>query len=440
MANRLISAAKAPELVKKLWITLGLIAVYRMGVFIPTPGVNAGELSKLIQGTNLFGMFNLFSGGALERFSIFALGIMPYISASIIFSLLTVVSERLSQLQKEGGEMGRKKISEYTRYATVVIAVIQAFGISTWLQSNPSGFSIVDDPGWKFQLLSVITLTSGTVFIMWLGEQITQRGIGNGTSLIIFTSIVAHFPQYATQLWSRTGDQSGFGMGGIITFVVLALAAVAFIVFMERAQRRVPIHHAKRVVGRKIYGAQTQFLPLKINMAGVIPPIFASSILLFPGTLSTFFGEKYPILQRVSEFFQPGTSWVYNLFYVALIVFFSYFYTAIQFNPDDVAENVKKSGGFVPGIRPGKQTSEFLDFVLTRLTTSGAIYMSFVCVAPFFAVEQFQIFLGGTSLLIVVGVAMNFIEQIQSHLLSVKYDSFLGDNIKPQRRFSRRGA
>jgi len=439
VGNRLISAAKAPELIKKLWITLGLIVIYRLGVFIPTPGVNTFELSKLIQGTNLFGMFNLFSGGALERFSIFALGIMPYISASIIFSLLTVVSTRLSQLQKEGGELGRKKITEYTRYATVVIAVIQAFGIATWLQNNPGGHQIVEYPGWKFQLLSVITLTSGTVFIMWLGEQITQRGIGNGTSLIIFTSIVAHFPQYTTQLFSRTGEQGDFGMGSVLTFGVLALAAVAFIVFMERAQRRIPIHHAKKVVGRQVFGAQTQFLPLKINMAGVIPPIFASSILLFPGTLATFFGQKYPVLQRVSEFFQPGTSWVYNTVYVSLIVFFCFFYTAIQFNPDDVADNIKKSGGFVPGLRPGKSTSEYLDKVLTRLTAVGAVYISFVCVAPFFAMDTYQIFLGGTSILIVVGVAMNFIEQVQAHLLSVKYDSFLGDNVKPQRRFNRRG-
>ncbi len=267
----------------------------------------------------------------------------------------------------------------------------------------------------------------------------TQRGIGNGTSLIIFTSIVAHFPEQAQQLFSQTDGQSGFGMGGALTFIVLALAAVAFIVFMERAQRRIPIHHAKRVVGRRVYGAQTQFLPLKINMAGVIPPIFASSILLFPGTLATFWGEKYPVLQRVSEFFQPGTNFVYNTFYVLLIVFFSFFYTAIQFNPDDVAENVKKSGGFVPGLRPGKNTSEYLDKVLTRLTAAGAIYMSFVCVAPFFALQEFQIFLGGTSLLIVVGVAMNFIEQIQAHLLALKYDSFLGDNVKPQRRFGRPG-
>lgn len=440
MANRLVSAAKAPELIKKLWITFGLIAVYRMGVFVPTPGVNTAELGKLIQDTNLFGMFNLFSGGALERFSVFALGIMPYISASIIFSLLTVVSDRLSQLQKEGGDLGRKKISEYTRYTTVVIAVVQAFGIATWLQSNPGGFEIVEDPGWKFQLLSIITLTAGTVFIMWLGEQITQRGIGNGTSLIIFTSIVASFPDQIGQLFSRTGDQSDLSTGGLLTLGIIAVIAIAFIVFMERAQRRIPIHHAKKVVGRRVYGASTQFLPLKINMAGVIPPIFASSILLFPGTLATFFGEKYPALATVSQYFQPGTSWVYNTVYFALIVFFSFFYTAIQFNPDDVAENVKRSGGFVPGIRPGKNTAEYLDKVLTRLTTSGSLYIAFVCISPFFLFEEFRVFLGGTSLLIVVGVAMNFVEQIQAHLLAVKYDSFLGDNIKPQRRFSRRGA
>lgn len=453
--QRLISSAKAPELMKKLAITLGLLAVYRMGVFVPTPGVNAGELKGFLDSAStLFGLFNTFSGGALERFSVFALGIMPYISASIIFSLLTVVSERLSQLQKEGGELGRKKITQYTRYATVAIGLVQSFGIASWLQSNPSGYQIVENPGFTFTLLAVSTLTAGTIFIMWLGEQITQRGIGNGTSLLIFASIVASFPDAVRSLWpAGTSGAYGVSSGGLtygqfFNLALIAVAALAFIVFVERAQRRIPIQHTKKVVGRKMYGASTKFLPLKINMAGVIPPIFASSILLFPGTVATFFAADPNVaaadltfwdrfLQDISAMFQPGGSWVYNVVYVVGIIFFCYFYTAIQFNPDDVADNIKRSGGFVPGIRPGKSTAQYIDRVLTRLTTSGAIYVAFICVAPFFLFDQYQVFLGGTSLLIVVGVAMNFVEQIQSHLMAQKYEGFMNDQSKTQRRFAR---
>lgn len=453
--QRLISTAKAPELMKKLGVTIGLLAVYRMGVFVPTPGVNSGELKNFLDSAStLFGLFNTFSGGALERFSVFALGIMPYISASIIFSLLTVVSEKLSQLQKEGGELGRKKITQYTRYATVGIALVQSFGISSWLQSNPSGYQIVENPGFMFTLLAVTTLTAGAIFIMWLGEQITQRGIGNGTSLLIFASIVASFPDAVARLWpsSETGSYGtstgGLTPGEFFNLTVIAVAALVFIVFVERAQRRIPIQHTKKVVGRKIYGASTQFLPLKINMAGVIPPIFASSILLFPGTVATFFAASPDTpaadltwwdlaLQDISALFQPGGSWVYNLVYVVGIIFFCYFYTAIQFNPDDVADNVKRSGGFVPGIRPGKNTAQYIDRVLTRLTTAGAIYIAFICVAPFFLFDEYQVFLGGTSLLIVVGVAMNFVEQVQSHLMAQKYEGFMGDQNKAPKRFSR---
>jgi len=431
-AGQLISASKAPELIKKLWITAGLIAVYRLGVFVPTPGVNAQELSNfLTSGANIFGLFNAFSGGALERFSIFALGIMPYISSSIIFSLLTVVSERLSQLQKEG-DLGRKKINQYTRYGTIVLAFIQGWGIATWLESNPGGLTIVENPGLTFKLLTVLTLTAGTCFIMWLGEQITQRGIGNGSSLIIFASIISGFPRAVYQQWEgfQSGDISG---PTLFSLAVLCVAAIGFIVFFERALRKIPIHHAKRVVGRKMYGASMQFLPLKINMAGVIPPIFASSILLFPGTIAQFLKTRFPALSDVAVYLSPGT-WPYTILDIALIVFFAYFYTAIQFNPDDVAENVKKSGGFVPGIRPGKNTAEYIDRVLTRLTTAGAVYIAFVCVAPFFFLNKYQVFLGGTSLLIVVGVAMNFAEQIQSHLMAQQYEGFLGGQSK-QRRF-----
>ncbi|MGA0163064.1 MAG: preprotein translocase subunit SecY [Bdellovibrionota bacterium] len=440
MKEQLISSARAPELMKKLWITAALLAVYRMGIFVPTPGVNAAALKDLInQGATIFGLFNLFGGGALERFSIFALGIMPYISASIIFSLLGVVSPKLAQLQKEGGELGRKKINQYTRYATVLICVVQAYGMASWLQSNPNGMQIVENPGFSFKLLTVITLTAGTCFIMWLGEQISQRGIGNGISLIIFASIVASFPSAIGFLWEKV-QMGEMGGGDFFMFVLLAVAVTAFIVFMERAQRRIPIHHAKKVVGRKMYSASMQFLPLKINMAGVIPPIFASSILLFPGTIAQFLNARFPELTEISLWLSPGR-WLYNVFYVVGIVFFCYFYTAIQFNPDDVAENVKKSGGFVPGIRPGKNTAEFIDRVLTRLTTAGAAYISFVCVAPFFFFDSYQIFLGGTSLLIVVGVAMNFVEQVQSHLMAQRYDGFLGEAATRGRKFrARRGA
>jgi preprotein translocase subunit SecY len=437
LKEQLISSARAPELMKKLWITAALLAVYRMGVFVPTPGVNAGALKEFItEGANIFGLFNAFSGGALERFSVFALGIMPYISASIIFSLLGVVSPKLSQLQKEGGELGRKKINQYTRYATVLICVVQAYGLASWLQSNPSGMQIVENPGFSFKVLTVVTLTAGTCFIMWLGEQISQRGIGNGISLIIFASIVASFPGAVAFLWEKV--QNGeMGGGNFFMFVLLAIAVTAFIVFMERAQRRIPIHHAKKVVGRKMYSASMQFLPLKINMAGVIPPIFASSILLFPGTIAQFLNTRFPELTEASLWLSPGR-WLYNVLYIVGIVFFCYFYTAIQFNPDDVAENVKKSGGFVPGIRPGKNTAEFIDRVLTRLTTAGAAYISFVCVAPFFFFDSYQIFLGGTSLLIVVGVSMNFVEQVQAHLMAQRYDGFLGQSANRGRKFRAR--
>lgn len=416
---------------KKLWITAGFLAVYRMGCFIPTPGVNAKALSDFLsESANIFGLFNSFSGGALSRFSVFALGIMPYISSSIIFSLLTVVSERLAALQKEG-ELGRKKINQYTRYGTIVLAVIQGWGIASWLQSNPGGVQIVENPGLTFKILTVVTLTAGTCFIMWLGEQISQRGIGNGSSLIIFSSIVSGFPGVVAQLFEQldNGELTG---GKLFGLALLAIAAVAFIVFFERAQRRIPIHHAKRVVGRKMYGASMQFLPLKINMAGVIPPIFASSILLFPGTLAQFLKTRFPQIAEVALWLQPGT-WLYGVIDVALIVFFCYFYTAIQFNPDDVAENVKKSGGFVPGIRPGKNTSEYIDRVLTRLTTCGALYISFVCISPYFFLREYQVYLGGTSILIVVGVAMNFAEQIQSHLMAQQYEGFAGGGAKARR-------
>jgi preprotein translocase subunit SecY len=418
---------KLPELKRKIFITLALLFVYRIGVHVPTPGIDAAALASFFAAASgtLFSMFNMFSGGALERLSIFALGIMPYISASIIIQLMTVVVPHLAQLKKEG-ESGRKKMTQYTRYGTVVLSIIQGFGISVGLESmtSPAGVPIVMDPGWGFRLITIITLTAGTAFIMWLGEQITERGIGNGISLIIFAGIVAAMPSAIgnTLRLMTTGEM---GIFSIIILLVIMVAVVAFIIFMEQAQRRIPVHYAKRVVGRKMYGGQTSHLPLKINTAGVIPPIFASSIIMFPATIAQF--GTLPILQTIAAMFSPGTIWYYGL-YVGFIIFFCFFYTAVQFNPDDVADNMKKNGGYIPGIRPGKRTSEYIDKVLTRITLGGAVYVSAVCVLPTMLMDKFNVpfFFGGTALLIVVGVSIDTISQIESHLITGNYDGFLG--------------
>jgi preprotein translocase subunit SecY len=418
---------KLPELKRKIFITLALLFVYRIGVHVPTPGIDAAAMASFFAAASgtLFSMFNMFSGGALERLSIFALGIMPYISASIIIQLMTVVVPHLAQLKKEG-ESGRKKMTQYTRYGTVVLSIIQGFGISVGLESmtSPAGVPIVVDPGWGFRLITIITLTAGTAFIMWLGEQITERGIGNGISLIIFAGIVAAMPSAIgnTLRLMTTGEM---GIFSIIILLVIMVAVVAFIIFMEQAQRRIPVHYAKRVVGRKMYGGQTSHLPLKINTAGVIPPIFASSIIMFPATIAQF--GTLPILQTIAAMFSPGTIWYY-LLYVGFIIFFCFFYTAVQFNPDDVADNMKKNGGYIPGIRPGKRTSEYIDKVLTRITLGGAIYVSAVCVLPTMLMDKFNVpfFFGGTALLIVVGVSIDTISQIESHLITGNYDGFLG--------------
>ncbi len=418
---------KLPELKRKIFITLALLFVYRIGIHVPTPGVNGAALSSFFaaaEGT-LFSMFNMFSGGALERFSIFALGIMPYISASIILELMTVVVPHLAQLKKEG-DAGRKKKTQYTRYGTVLLSIIQGLGISVGLESmtSPAGVAIVPYPGWAFRLVTIITLTAGTSFIMWLGEQITERGIGNGISLIIFAGIVANMPSAMgnTVRLMTTGE---IGIFGIIILAVLMVAVIAAIVYMEQAQRRIPVHYAKRVVGRKMYGGQTSHLPLKINTAGVIPPIFASSIIMFPTTIAQFI--DIPIMKTVAAMFSPGTVWYYIL-YIGFIIFFCFFYTAVQFNPDDVAENMKKNGGYIPGIRPGKRTSEYIDRVLTRITLGGALYVSAVCVLPTFLMGKFNVpfYFGGTALLIVVGVSIDTISQIESHLITGNYDGFLG--------------
>ena len=422
----LASAANIPELRKRVIFTLLMLMVYRMGVQIPTPGINGEALGAFFQqnASTLFGMFNMFSGCALENFSIFALGIMPYISASIIIQLLTVVIPQLETLKKEG-EAGRRKITQYTRYGTVGLSIIQGFFIASGLEgmTGPGGAAIVMVPGIEFKLMTVLTLTAGTSFIMWLGEQMTERGIGNGISLIIYAGIIARMP--AAIVNSIQLIKSGeIPMIFVPIMLLMMFGVVAIIVFFETAQRRIPIQYAKRVVGRKVYGGQSSHLPLKINISGVIPPIFASSIMMFPATIGAFIQIDW--VQQVSAALSPGTIYYYIL-YVGMIAFFCFFYTAVTFNPDDVAENLKKNGGFVPGIRPGKKTSEFIDKVLTRLTVVGAIYLSLVCVLPTLLISKFNIpfYFGGTALLIVVGVAIDTISQIESHLVMRNYEGFM---------------
>lgn len=419
--------ARLPELKKKLLWTFLLVAVYRIGVHVPVPGVDAAALADFFESAKntLFGLFDMFSGGGLRNLSIFALGIMPYISSSIIIQLLTVVSPELAKMQKEDGAAGRKKITQYTRYGTVLITLIQGFGIAVGLESmaSPTGAPVVIMPGWGFRLMTIITLTAGTIFLMWLGEQMTEKGIGNGISMIIYAGIVAGLPRAVLSTFDliKAGELSLFVL---VLIVALMLVVLAAIVFMERGQRRIPIQYAKRMVGRKMYGGQTTHLPLRVNTAGVIPPIFASSILLFPATLGEF--SSVPWLKTVASFFSPQTI-TYNVIFVALIVFFCYFYTAIIFDPADIAENIRKQGGFIPGIRPGTKTKEYIDRVLARITLWGSLYISVVCVLPMVMIQQFNVpfYFGGTSLLIVVGVAMDFMSQIESYLISRQYEGLM---------------
>ncbi len=426
MIGNVQNILKIPELKQRIFFTLAILAVYRVGVHIPTPGVDGSALAAFFQQqqNTLLSFFDLFSGGALSQLTIFALGIMPYISASIILDLMTVVVPHLEQLKKEG-DAGRKKINQYARYGTIVLAAVQALGISIGLEAmtSPSGDLVVLNPGWAFRSMTVLTLTAGTSFIMWLGEQITERGIGNGISLIIFAGIVARLPAaiISTLEQVRIGELQVFLLFVLVAFM---LAVVGGIVFMEAGQRRIPVQYAKRVVGRRMYGGQSTHLPLKINTSGVIPAIFASSIIVFPATIAQFI--QHPWMQDVSNNLRPGTL-IYSLLITLFIFFFCYFYTAIVFNPTDVADNMKKYGGFVPGIRPGKRTSDHIDRILTRLTFVAGIYLSAVVILPSYLIRYMNVsfFFGGTALLIVVGVAMDTMQQIESHLVMRHYEGFI---------------
>ncbi|MFV0473175.1 MAG: preprotein translocase subunit SecY [Pikeienuella sp.] len=414
---------RAKELRQRIFFALGLLIIYRLGTYIPMPGIDPVQLQQFIEQTQsgILGVFNMFSGGAVSRMAIFSLGIMPYISASIIMQLMTSMVPSLEALKKDG-ESGRKKINQYTRYGTVLLATVQAYGVAVGLQ----GQGLALDPGPFFIASAVITLVGGTMFLMWLGEQITARGIGNGISLIIYVGIVAELPRALAQFFElgRSGDLAAWL---IIAVLVGAVAVIAFVVFLERAQRRILVQYPKRQVGQKMYGGDSSHLPLKVNTAGVIPPIFASSLLLMPATVAGFSGDGgSEWLQAVTAMLGRGQPLFLGLF-VGLIVFFCFFYTAVVFNPDDVAENLKKQGGFVPGIRPGKRTAEYLDYVLTRLTVVGAAYLAAICVLPELLTSRFSVpfYFGGTSLLIVVSVTMDTISQVQSHLLAHQYEGLI---------------
>ncbi|MBS7698194.1 MULTISPECIES: preprotein translocase subunit SecY [unclassified Chelatococcus] len=418
--------AKAEELKKRIWFTLGALLVYRLGTYIPLPGINPEAVAELFRQTQggVLGLFNMFSGGAVSRMAIFSLNIMPYISASIIIQLLTSVVPTLEALKKEG-EQGRKVINQYTRYLTVILAVFQAYGISIGLEGSGN---MVSDPGMFFRITTVITLTGGTMFLMWLGEQITSRGIGNGTSLIIFAGIVAELPQ-AIAGTLELGRQGAVSTGLILGVIVMAIACIALIVYMERAQRRLLINYPKRQVGNKLYEGQSSFLPLKLNTAGVIPPIFASSLLLLPTTFASFSqsqGGGTGILATLSTYLAHGRP-LYMILYVLLIVFFAFFYTAIVFNPNETADNLKKHGGFIPGIRPGERTAQYIDYVLTRITVVGAAYLALICLIPevLISYAALPFYFGGTSLLIVVSVTMDTVAQVHGHLLAHQYEGLI---------------
>jgi preprotein translocase subunit SecY len=442
-----------PELRKRVLYTFGILAIYRVGGHVPTPGINATALTQLTDqaaSSNLFGLYDMFSGYNLSQMTVFALGVMPYISASIILQLLTVVWPYLERLSKEG-ELGRRKITQYTRYGTILISVVQSLGIAIFLENmtqTTGGLPIVYEPGWGFRLMTVLTLTTGSVLVMWLGEQITERGIGNGMSLLIYAGIVVGLPRavIATLGQLQTGE---IGPLGLVVLLLLMTLVVAAVVFVERGHRRVPVQYARRMVGRRMYGGASTHIPLKVNTGGVMPVIFASSILAFPQTLAPMFPADGMVARVIAQFSMGYP--LYNLFYVGLIIFFAYFYTAIIFNPDDVAENMRKYGGFVPGIRPGKRTAEYIDGILARVTAAGAVYLAIIALIPEFLLTGFkvapipfigdqldaalprfvteglnvQFYFGGTSLLIIVGVAMDTVQQVESQLIMRHYDGFM---------------
>ena len=421
--------AKASELKSRIWFTLGALVIYRLGTYIPIPGIDPAILQDVFSRNagGILGMFDMFSGGALGRMTIFALNIMPYISASIIIQLLTAVSPTLEALKKEG-ESGRKKLNQYTRFGTVLLAAVQSYGIAVGLEGMRDGAqSAVLDPGLFFRLVTMVTLTSGTVFLMWLGEQITARGIGNGISLIIMSGIVANLP-HALASTLELGRTGAISTVFIIIFLAISVGVVGFIVFMERAQRRILVQYPKRQVGNKMFGGEASHLPLKINTSGVIPPIFASSLLLLPATVANFEanGQSFGWLGEITAYLAHGRP-LYMALYVALICFFCFFYTAIVFNPTETADNLRKYGGFIPGIRPGKNTADYLDYVLTRLTVVGAAYLSAVCILPEILISEYSVpfYFGGTSLLIVVSVTMDTVAQIHSHLLAHQYEGLI---------------
>ena len=427
MVEAIANILKIPDLRNRILFTLAMLAVYRLGIFIPAPGVDRialGDFFASNQG-NLLGLYDMFSGGALSQFSVFVLGIMPYISASIIMQLGQVIMPQIERMKSEG-QAGKKKINQYTRYLTIGIALVQSLAMSFSLEQMKTlgGSDVVIEGGWSFRLMTMITMTAGSCFVMWLGEQITDRGVGNGASLIITGGIIAGLPSAAMNLVSKV-EIGELNLLETVLLVGFMLVVVAAIVFIERGQRRIPIQYAKRVVGRKVYGGQSTHLPLKVNVAGVIPPIFASSMMMFPATVSMVY--SHPIFESLSAAFMPGT-WVYNLTYIGLIIFFAYFYTAVTFNPVDVADNLRKHGGYVPGIRPGKQTAEYLDRILTRLTAGGSIYLAAVCILPtvLISMKGLPFFFGGTGLLIVVGVSLDTVAQIEGHLLTRHYDGLMG--------------
>ncbi len=432
MFEKIFNIFRIPDLRKKVFFTLGVLIIFRIGSHIPTPGINIEALNQYFSqhAGGLLNLFDMFSGGALKRFSVFSLGIMPYISASIILQLLTVVIPYLERLSKEG-DFGRKKINQYTRYLTVLICAIQSYGLSVWMKSmrSPGGVRVVTDPTIGFTLMTILTITTGTILLMWFGEKITERGVGNGISLLIFAGIVARFPQAVAELVLKVKLQE---FNPVFMAIVLGMfvAIVAFIVYIEQGQRRLPVQYAQKIIGRKVYGAQTTHIPLKINPAGVMPIIFASAIMMFPAQITSFIGRKSVFFNRISLMLAPGTV-IYIMLYFILIVFFTYFYTAITFNPKDLSENLRKFGGFIPGIRPGDNTTHYIEKVLNRIVLPGSIFLACIAVTPellqrWLNIPQgFAYMMGGTSMLISIGVALDTMKQIESHLIMRHYDGFL---------------